>query len=104
MNNAQVLAFLKPTHLMVILVIVVILFGASKLPELAKNLGKSAKIIKQEMREITEDDSAKNHLSEQTNNSLQKSNSAPTSQTSSVNSDPSLSSIQNQEDSSSGKK
>lgn len=38
--------------------VVIVIFGASKLPDIARNLGKSAKILKKEMRELNEDDSA----------------------------------------------
>ena len=45
---------LGPTELIVILVIVVLLFGAKKLPELAKSIGASAKELKSAMKD--EDD------------------------------------------------
>lgn len=41
-------------HLIIILFIIVLLFGAPKLPALAKSLGQSAKILK---REVSSDDS-----------------------------------------------
>ena len=37
-------------HLVIILAVVVLLFGAAKLPALAKALGQSARILKSEMR------------------------------------------------------
>lgn len=37
-------------HLLIVLGIVVLLFGATKLPLLAKNLGSSARILKSELR------------------------------------------------------
>lgn len=46
----------KAWHIIVLIVVFVLLFGASKLPEIAKNLGKSAKVLKKEMKELTEDD------------------------------------------------
>ncbi|EEH63362.1 twin arginine-targeting protein translocase, TatA/E family [Gleimia coleocanis DSM 15436] len=46
----------KPWHIFVLIVVLVLLFGASKLPEIAKNVGKSAKVLKKEMKELTEDD------------------------------------------------
>lgn len=46
----------KPWHIIVLVVVFVLLFGASKLPEIAKNLGKSAKVLKKEMKELTEED------------------------------------------------
>ena len=46
---------LTGTHLLIVLAIVVLLFGATKLPLLAKNLGQSAKILKSELRTETAD-------------------------------------------------
>ena len=37
---------LKPTELLIVLVIILILFGGSKLPQLAKNLGRAQKEFK----------------------------------------------------------
>ena len=41
---------LSPTHLVIILVIVLILFGPGKLPELGKGLGKGIREFKDAMR------------------------------------------------------
>lgn len=41
-----------PTELIVVLLIVVVLFGASKLPELGKGLGKGIKEFKNASKEI----------------------------------------------------
>jgi sec-independent protein translocase protein TatA len=51
----QVLAFsLGPWEIILILAVVMLLFGAKKLPELAKGMGKSMKEFKKAMN--TEDD------------------------------------------------
>jgi sec-independent protein translocase protein TatA len=42
------------TELLIILAIVVLLFGAKKIPELAKGFGKGIKNFKQEMKEVDE--------------------------------------------------
>lgn len=47
---------LKPWHIIVVLVVLVVLFGANRLPNIAKNVGQSAKVLKKEMRELTEDE------------------------------------------------
>ncbi|EOG5651855.1 twin-arginine translocase TatA/TatE family subunit [Campylobacter jejuni] len=39
----------SPSHWLIILLIVVLLFGAKKIPELAKGLGKGIKTFKDEM-------------------------------------------------------
>ena len=44
--------------LLVILVIVLILFGANRLPELARSLGSSVKEFKKGVNEVQKDDSA----------------------------------------------
>lgn len=41
---------LRPTELIVILLIIVLLFGAKKLPELAKGIGQSLKIFRDETK------------------------------------------------------
>ena len=45
-------------ELLIILVIVLILFGAQRLPDLAKSLGSSVKEFKKGVNEISKDDTA----------------------------------------------
>lgn len=47
---------LGPTELLIILVIVVVLFGARKLPELARGLGSSAKEFRKGLAEDKEEE------------------------------------------------
>jgi len=47
---------LKPWHVIVLLVVVLLLFGAKRLPDLAKSVGESLKIFKSEIKDLTEDD------------------------------------------------
>lgn len=47
---------LKPQHLVVILVIFMVLFGAKRLPDSARSLGRSMRIFKSEMKEMHEDE------------------------------------------------
>lgn len=44
-----------PGHLLLLLTVVVLLFGAKKLPELARGVGKSARILKAEVSEMHDD-------------------------------------------------
>lgn len=45
------MTFLKePTHIMFILIVVILLFGAKRLPDSARSLGKSMRIFKSEMK------------------------------------------------------
>ena len=43
---------LTPGHLAIIAVLVVVLFGAKRLPDAARSLGKSLRIFKSEVREL----------------------------------------------------
>ncbi|MDX1690854.1 MAG: twin-arginine translocase TatA/TatE family subunit [Acidimicrobiia bacterium] len=45
-------------EIIVILVVVLLLFGSAKLPELARSIGKSAKELRKGMREDDEDEDA----------------------------------------------
>jgi sec-independent protein translocase protein TatA len=45
---------LQPTHLIFILLIVLILFGPGKLPDLGRSLGKGIREFKDALRGITE--------------------------------------------------
>lgn len=47
---------LGPTELILILVIILLLFGAKKLPEMARSLGRSSKEFKQGLAEGAEDE------------------------------------------------
>ncbi len=47
---------MKPWHWVVIIILLVVIFGAGKLPEIARNLGLSAKVLKKEMKELSDDD------------------------------------------------
>ena len=48
------LAFLGPTELIIILVLVVLIFGVGKLPDVAKQLGTSIKVFKKEMEDLSD--------------------------------------------------
>jgi sec-independent protein translocase protein TatA len=45
-------------HLLIILAVIILIFGAAKLPALAKSLGQSARVFKGEMKAMKEEDSA----------------------------------------------
>lgn len=50
------MAGLTGWHLVALLVIILLLFGAAKLPALAKSMGQSARVFKGEMKAMREDD------------------------------------------------
>lgn len=45
-------------HLLIVLAVILLLFGATKLPALAKSMGQSARVFKGEMKAMKEDDAA----------------------------------------------
>jgi sec-independent protein translocase protein TatA len=47
---------LRPWHIIVIVAVVVLLFGAKRLPDAARSLGRSMRILKAETRGLAEDD------------------------------------------------
>lgn len=46
---------LEPWHLVVLVVVCLLVFGSKKLPEIARGLGKSARILKAEAAALRED-------------------------------------------------
>ena len=55
----------QPMHLLIIGVIVIILFGGRKLPELGKGLGEGLRGFKDGMKGISEEDAAEQRKREQ---------------------------------------
>ncbi|MFC0861836.1 Sec-independent protein translocase subunit TatA [Sphaerimonospora cavernae] len=49
---------LSPMHWMVVIVVFVLLFGAKKLPDAAKSVGQSLRILKKETAKLGDDDAA----------------------------------------------
>jgi sec-independent protein translocase protein TatA len=45
----------KPIHIILVVVVLVLLFGAKKLPDAARSLGRSMRILKAETKGLTED-------------------------------------------------
>lgn len=46
---------LSPTHWLIIVAVLVLLFGAKRLPDAARSLGRSARILKSEVKELHPD-------------------------------------------------
>ncbi|WP_226533206.1 twin-arginine translocase TatA/TatE family subunit [Microbacterium paraoxydans] len=46
-------------HLLIVLAVILLLFGAAKLPALAKSMGQSARVFKGEMKAMKEDDATR---------------------------------------------
>ncbi|WP_406129511.1 Sec-independent protein translocase subunit TatA [Streptomyces sp. NBC_00989] len=49
---------LEPWHLLVVAIVIIVLFGSKKLPEAARGLGKSMRILKSEAKAMKEDGTA----------------------------------------------
>jgi len=58
--------FDSPSHLLIVLVVLVLLFGSAKLPKLAKSLGESMRIFKKEAQKLQHDDPAAAAVVDQT--------------------------------------
>ena len=46
----------RPWHIIVLVVVLILLFGAKRLPDAARSLGRSLRIIKAETRGLADDD------------------------------------------------
>jgi sec-independent protein translocase protein TatA len=54
--SSPVIGALKPWHIIVFVVVLVLLFGAKRLPDAARSLGRSLRIIKAETKGLVDDD------------------------------------------------
>lgn len=46
----------EPSHILILLLVVIVLFGAKRLPESARSLGRSLRIFKSEVKELNKDE------------------------------------------------
>ncbi|QNA92616.1 MULTISPECIES: twin-arginine translocase TatA/TatE family subunit [unclassified Microbacterium] len=46
-------------HLLIVLAVILLLFGAAKLPALAKSMGQSARVFKGEMKAMKDEDASR---------------------------------------------
>ncbi|WP_237211760.1 Sec-independent protein translocase subunit TatA [Rothia nasimurium] len=61
---------LGPVHLIILLVIIILLFGAPKLPGMARSLGQSMRIFKSEVDGLKNDSKKNNEANGDTNGSV----------------------------------
>lgn len=47
--------FESPVHLLILLLVIVLLFGAKRLPDAARGIGRSLRIFKSEIKEMQDD-------------------------------------------------
>lgn len=71
----------RPTHILILILVLILVFGASKLPDIARNIGKSAKVLKSELSDLSEDDNPKQVTSETPAPQISASSLAPTQNT-----------------------
>ena len=50
---------MRPWHIVVLVIVVVLIFGANRLPDIAKSVGQSMKVFKKEMKDLREEDEDK---------------------------------------------
>ncbi|MEI6406680.1 MAG: Sec-independent protein translocase subunit TatA [Actinomycetes bacterium] len=46
----------EPSHILLLLLVLVLLFGAKRLPDSARSIGRSLRIFKSEMKELNPDE------------------------------------------------
>ena len=46
----------EPSHILILLIVVLVLFGAKRLPDSARSLGRSMRIYKSEIKEMNQDE------------------------------------------------
>jgi sec-independent protein translocase protein TatA len=51
----------RPSHWLVLAVVVLVLFGYKKLPDMSRSVGRSLRIFKTEMKGLNDDDSARDN-------------------------------------------
>jgi sec-independent protein translocase protein TatA len=52
------MGFVRPWHIAVLVVVLILLFGAKRLPDAARSLGRSMRILKAETKGLADDDVA----------------------------------------------
>jgi len=51
-NTMMLFGFPGPSELMIVFVIILVLFGGAKLPEMARNIGKGMRVFKEEANSL----------------------------------------------------
>jgi sec-independent protein translocase protein TatA len=55
-TRRSIMPNLRPIEIILIVLVVLLLFGARRLPELARSVGRSMKIFKSEVKDLRDDD------------------------------------------------
>lgn len=70
---------MRPSHILILIIVVIVIFGAAKLPDVARNLGKSLKIFKKEVTELSSDKNSPDSPSQNANSAPAKADDIETS-------------------------
>jgi len=46
----------EPWHILILLIVIIVLFGAKRLPDITRNVGKSMRIFKTEVKSLRDED------------------------------------------------
>lgn len=68
----------EPIHIIILVIVILLIFGAPKLPMIAKNIGKSLKVFKSEVDDLRTDKEKDKGASEEAPRQIQERSSAPT--------------------------
>ena len=68
----------EPIHIIILVIVILLIFGAPKLPMIAKNIGKSLKVFKSEVDDLRTDKDKDAGGSEEAPRQIQERSSAPT--------------------------
>lgn len=66
-------------HLLILLAVILLLFGAAKLPALAKSVGQSARVFRGEMKAMKEEEGEKPSVADGTTTTTAADTTAPAS-------------------------
>lgn len=60
---------IQPAHILLLVLVIILVFGANRLPDLARSVGQSLKIFKKEIKELGDDDKPSSTSSSSTSSS-----------------------------------
>lgn len=72
-----VMLSVSPIVWITVIIVLVVVFGAAKLPEIARNVGKSAKVLKEELKDLAEDENFAAPVSPETSQVQAPTQAAP---------------------------
>lgn len=75
-TSGVALLTISTSHILILVLIIVIIFGASRLPSVARNLGKSAKIFRDEVKSMNDDSSKAESVQDESAKELEAPRSA----------------------------